>query len=146
MFALVPGKRLRLQFFGKANNMNDVIDIAVPEFSFVASLPESRKTRLEVLKDVFGKIDRATREHGALVPPALVAGVLGVSRQRVMELVEAGRLVRVEIDGHPFITENSVVAHARDERKAGRPVKTRSLAGQIKLSVQLGREFANGVK
>jgi hypothetical protein len=60
---------------------------------------------------------------GTVVPPVLAAKLLGISRQRVWELANDGKLERIEFEGHSFISENSIVALAKTERKAGRPFK-----------------------
>lgn len=73
--------------------------------------------------DLFNRMSEIQKREGMLVPVMLAAKVLNVSRTRIDQLVEAGSLNRIEVDGHVFLTENSVVAFAKTERKAGRPSK-----------------------
>lgn len=102
--------------------MND----AVLEMPFVAELPKREKSRLAKLWDHFTEVRALQREHGTLVPIKLAADLAGVSRQCIDEHIERGQLIRIEVHGHPFITENSFVEWAKSERKAGRPIKVPS--------------------
>lgn len=98
------------------------------EFPFVEHLPKREKTRLAILWDHFQQVKQLTDEHGILVPYTFAAELAGVSRQRIFQLVQTGDLVRVEMNGHPFITEKSFLAWAQSERKAGRPTKAESMS------------------
>jgi len=44
-----------------------------------------------------------TKEHGPLITPVLAATTLNVSRQRVHQFMNEGRLPVVRVDGHPMI-------------------------------------------
>jgi hypothetical protein len=99
--------------------MND----AVIEFPWVEQLPKREKSRLAKLWDHFAEVRAIQREHGTIVPVKLAADLAGVTRQRIDDLVERGQLVRIYVNGHPFITENSFVEWAKTERKNGRPLK-----------------------
>jgi hypothetical protein len=76
-----------------------------------------------------------------LMPIAFAAKIAGVSRQRIDDLVERGQVERVVLNGHPFVTEESFIAWAKSERKAGRPFKLVDEAekkGDIRAAVELG--------
>jgi hypothetical protein len=45
----------------------------------------------------------ATEKHGTLLPQFVVVSALGVSKQRVHELVSAGRLASVEVAGKTWV-------------------------------------------
>jgi hypothetical protein len=99
------------------------MDSVIDEFPFAAALPKREKGKLAKLLDLVAGMNALVETEGALLPVMLTAKVLGVSRQRVDELCETGKLRRFDVDGHPFVTENSCVEFCKTERKAGRPVK-----------------------
>lgn len=98
-------------------------DVAGVEFPFVQSLPKREKSKLAKVWDLFNEARRISQEKGLLVPATLAATLCDVSRNRIYELMQDGRLDRIELNGHVFVTEQSLVAWAATERKAGRPVK-----------------------
>lgn len=100
-----------------------MFDAVAIEFPFVDRLPKREKNRVQRAWDVVERMRVAQSEHGLLLPFMLVAKLAGVSTQRVSQLTQSGSLRVVEIDGHPFITENSLVEWVKTERKAGRPPK-----------------------
>lgn len=61
----------------------------------------------------------AVLEHGPLVPRELVAQGIGVSRQRVHQLLEKGRMVEIVIGGRHFVTAASLELFLTEERKVG---------------------------
>ena len=105
------------------SNMNEMIEAGVNEFPFVEGLAKRDKTKLENLWEVLKRAKELADEKGMLLPSRFAAGLLGVSQQRVDQLMDAGKLERVVLDGHPFITEDSIVDYAKSERKTGRPIK-----------------------
>lgn len=118
----------------------------VLEMPFVAELPKREKSKLAKVWDAFDEIARITETEGVLIPQSLAAKLLDVCRQRVFELVEEGRLKAYEVNGVRFVTENSVVAYAKSERKAGRPLgrvldsKKGAIATAAKASLEFYRE------
>lgn len=118
-----------------------MIDAATPDFPFVAELPKRERSRLATVWERLAELRQVSAQHGQLVPPRLAAKLLGVSSQRIDQLVQAGKLMRVDVDGHPLLTENSIIALAKTERKAGRPFK---LPTGIKESWQVAGDFAHG--
>lgn len=96
------------------------------EFPYVETLPKREKSKVVKVWDLFQEMSRVTDEKGMLVPQSLVAKVLDVSRQRIHDLVKQGGLETHDVFGVPFVTERSVVAYAKSERKAGRPMKVES--------------------
>jgi len=110
------------------------------EFPFVEQLPKREKSRLLKLWDHFAEARALTKEHGMLVPVQLAASLAGVSNQRIHQLMEADQLKRVELNGHPFVTENSFVVWAQSERKNGRPFKDLAKGETWKLAKQIATE------
>lgn len=96
---------------------------AVAEFPFCEALPKREKSRIVRIWEQLEVMRAAFEKHGSLLPVRFAAGLADVSRQRIDELVHDGVIDRIEVDGHPFITENSFVAWAKSERKQGRPMK-----------------------
>jgi hypothetical protein len=100
-----------------------MFEATVSEFPFVGELPRADRRAAKSLWDRFMDFAEHAEDKGALVPPALAAKLLGVSRQRIWQLLDAGKLERLDFEGHAFITERSIVAWAKMERKTGRPFK-----------------------
>jgi hypothetical protein len=103
--------------------MSDMNEAGVNEFPFVQGLAKREKGKLENLWEVLKRAKEIAEEKGMLLPARFAAKLLGVSQQRVGQLMDSGKLERVELNGHPFVTESSVTDYAMSERKAGRPVK-----------------------
>lgn len=99
-----------------------MFEATVNEFSFVEGLPKRQKSKLASVWELVRRMSEVSETEGALLPPMLVAKALNLSRCRIDQICEDGRLKRITIDGHVFITENSLVAFAKEERKNGRPL------------------------
>lgn len=100
-----------------------VFDVTTNEFPAFAEVPSRKKPMLVRAWNFFREMSAIQAEHGIIVPRKAVAAMLDVSVQRVDELEKAGGLTRVDFRGHPYITENSIVAYCKIERKNGRPLK-----------------------
>lgn len=100
-----------------------MFEAAVNEFPFVVELPKKEKSRLAKVWEMVKELQAVTAEKGDMIPGALGAKALGVSHERMRQLITSGKLDGVRIDGHVFVSVNSVVAYAQSERKTGRPVK-----------------------
>jgi len=107
------------QDFGDAPGMT-VAEIA--EFPFVAALPKREKSKVGKLWDRFQEASRVAEERGMFVPQIVAAKLLGISKQRVNQIVQDGRLETVDVCGERFILEDSLVEFCKLERKSGRPV------------------------
>lgn len=94
--------------------------IALQPDMFGYAQENSTPSATEMLKKLSAIVD----QKGMLVPVKLSALLLDVSTQRVYELMQKGRLERIECYGHVFVTENSLHALADSERAAGRPLNT----------------------
>jgi len=76
-------------------------------------------------KSFFRKYIEASKEHGTLMTQALCAPAMGVSTQRVGQLIDNGKLASIEIDGRRFIPVAAVDLWLSEEKdKGGRPPKT----------------------
>lgn len=111
-----------------------VIDTNTIEFPFVASIPKREQTRIGRAWQAYKKLKAVTEEKGALVPYGLGCKLLNVSRARFTVLCQEGRLDSVSVEGHIFVTEQSLITYARSERRGGRPPKLpEGAAGAWKL-------------
>jgi hypothetical protein len=93
------------------------------EFPFVAKLPKGGKGRVARLMDVLAELERVTNEKGPVMPQALAADILGVSTQRVGQILDDGRLQGVQVGRCRFVIVSSFKEFAKEERKTGRPPK-----------------------
>lgn len=119
-----------------------VMEVTSLEFPFVEGMPKRERSRLQKFWDLLGEIKQMREQHGQLIPPELAAKLIGVSQQRVDQLMGAGKLMRLEIDGRPFVGENSLVEFARSERKAGRPPKLpETKVGAAKFAFKCAKEI-----
>jgi hypothetical protein len=91
------------------------------EFKFMADMPKTAKA-LSV-QDQFAAFKASIDKNGFPVPKVVAAKLADVTRARIGGLIKEGKLDVIELDGHSFVTENSLVAYMRSERKAGRPSK-----------------------
>jgi len=114
-----------------------VNDVATQDFPFVGELPKREKGKIATLWDALMEASAATKEHGSLVPINFAAELLGISRQRVHQLLDDGKLTPVFFHRQRFVSENSLVTWAKAERdKGGRPVKAPSLKRCFEISRQ----------
>lgn len=124
-----------------------MFEAAITEFPFVAEMPKREKSKLQKVWDRFKEIQALQDVHGMLIPHVMAAKLLDVSHQRVSQLVEAGKLVCVKIEGSSLITEKSLVELAKSERKAGRPFNTPGTYGEaVKFAVGVGVDYYRGAK
>lgn len=95
--------------------------VAQLPFPFYAALPQREKSRVATLWDELTKLSAVAREHGAYLPSSVAGDLLGVSSQRVSELMSNGRFETVTIGSRRFVLEKSIREFAASDRKNGRP-------------------------
>lgn len=117
-----------------------MFEAAATEFSFVEALPKREKSRLVKCWEFAKEIARISDTEGDLLPVSFACKLLDVSRSRIDQFVTDGRLKRFDVDGHVFITSNSIVECAKIERKHGRPFKVPTVAEVWKASRETARE------
>lgn len=83
--------------------------------------------RVPAKKGILRQLHEATQREGVLATQAQVAAALGVSRQRINDLVKERRLATVAVGEYSYIPLASVEAYLAVEVKAGRPPKDPSL-------------------
>jgi len=106
------------------------------EFPWVAELPKRERSRIGKAWDNWREVSGLMKEKGNLLPVMVAACLLDVSKQRVHQLIEAGKLEAVRVAGHPLITESSLEALCITERKSGRPF---ALPETLKESIKRAR-------
>jgi len=111
------------------------------EFDFPEVTADRQRSTLARVWELRRKWRDVESREGSMIPCMLAAKVLDVSRSRVDQLVGEGRLKRVEVDGHVFISEDSIVALAKEERRVGRPVKKITERDLLKSSFSSAREL-----
>ncbi len=65
----------------------------------------------------------ATEKHGPLMTPAMCATTAALSRQRIHQLLEAGRIAFVNVAGHRMIPVASLDLFLSESRPSGRPLR-----------------------
>ena len=87
------------------------MEATLSEFAFVDGLPKREKTRLAKLWEVVKEVTALQEEHGPIINQAMVAAVLGVSKQRVAQLIDQGMFQCVPMAGTRMVTLRSLEAY-----------------------------------
>jgi hypothetical protein len=117
-----------------------MVKIEEQDFPFVEKLPKREKSKLARVWDDLKAFNALQKEHGLLLTPRFAGALLGVGKSRIDQLMDVGKLTRVEFQGHPYIPEPSVIELARSERKNGRPFKMpTTLKEKFKAGKEMGR-------
>ena len=115
-----------------------MFEAEINEFPFVRELPKREKSKYARVWDTFRELSAIAKTEGMPIPQVYAAKALGICTQRVSQLANEGRLKVVMVGGTRFVTENSVVAYAKSERKAGRPFKMPETPREL---LKAGREI-----
>lgn len=91
------------------------------DFPFVSELPKREQKKVLSLWDELDALTHHVRENGMPITIPMVAVALGVSRPRVHQFIDAGRLETIVIAGKVHVTKPSLYAFAARERVNGRP-------------------------
>ena len=84
---------------------------------------------------------KLTKLHGGLVPMSAVATILGVSRQRVHQLVDEGTFKHWTFYGMKWLSQEEVVSFAKLNRPKGENQYSPSTKQLWKESREMGKEF-----
>jgi hypothetical protein len=106
-----------------------------------ADVPEKKAKGLTGLLETTRDFMKISQQRGGLVPQSTVATILGVSRQRVHQLVTEGTLSHWTFYGMKWLSQEEVVAFAKLNRKAGENQHKPSAKQMWKDSQEVGREF-----
>ena len=97
------------------------------EFPFVERMTERKKSRWARMWEGFQTFKALQEKHGMLIPACMAADLGGVSRQRVWQLFDEGKLQRVDYGGHVYVSEASFQTWLESERHAGGKPKLDSM-------------------
>lgn len=84
---------------------------------------------------------RISELKGGLVPQSMVGTILGVSRQRVHQLVAEGTFSVWTFHGMRWLSQEEVVAFAKLNRRAGENQHQPSAKELWKASHEMGKEY-----
>lgn len=118
--------------------------VDVTEFPFVDALPKRERKRVATVWERWEDCKLAMASKGTLIPATLAAALGDVHRSRIPQLCDAGKLERVVIEGHVFVTEASFLEWVRGERKTGRPFKAFPEGGfaRVKAAARVAIDYA----
>jgi hypothetical protein len=113
------------------------------EFAFMDGLPKREKNHRMKLLDVLTELEARAKSKGPVVPQSLAAEIIGVSRQRVGALIEAGRIEAFTLNGSRFVFVRSLHDFLKaGPRPPGRPWPSR-IAAAFKAGAHLGDAIAD---
>lgn len=113
--------------------MNDVRSASAPK--------GAKSTGIRGMLDDIREFAKLTKLHGGLVPMSAVATILGVSRQRVHQLVDEGTFKHWMFYGMKWLSQEEVVSFAKLNRHQGENQYTPSAKQLWKESREMGKEF-----
>ena len=89
------------------------------EFAFVQAMPKPKESRWShYLKEV-AALKAAQEKHGLMIPASLVHTVLDISRQRVHQLMDSGKIPYYLIGKQRYVPEEALVAHIKQMEGKG---------------------------
>ena len=90
-------------------------------------ITQGMKRKLNAHWDELRNIRYAYEANGAVIAQKKAAAILGVSKQRIGEMIATGKLQPVDIGGYPVVTLQSVIEYGIKPRdRGGRPRKKTS--------------------
>jgi len=119
-------------------------DATASDFEFVKELP-TRKVRKGVL-ELAREFAAISQRQGGLIPQAMAATVLGVSRQRINQLVKEGTFSVWTFYGRPWLSQAEIVDFARLRRGEGENQHKPSVKELWRASYAAGREFVEAAQ
>jgi hypothetical protein len=125
----------------KGGNM-DIVTDGTLEFPWVRDMPKRERRQVQSVWDKIDELVQVQRDT-PIVNQHIVACALRVSRQRVWQLLDEGKLEEVDFHGARFVTIRSLRAYAETTRKTGGrlPRCKPSLSQQMKAAWKAGAEI-----
>lgn len=80
---------------------------AEQEFAFVADTPK-RSTAFSRAMEAINDLKEVASEHGTLIPAPMLQAILGVSQQRVAQMLTEGKFHVFKFHGKNYVTEESL--------------------------------------
>lgn len=113
------------------------------EFAFMDGLPKREKTHRMKLLDVLAELEARSKIKGPVVPQSLAAEIIGVSRQRVAQFIDEGRIDAFTLNGSRFVFVRSLHDFLKaGPRPPGRPWPSR-MASAFKAGLHLGEAISD---
>jgi hypothetical protein len=99
------------------------MEATADQFTFMEAVPvlEPSPGSLAWARIQLSEFEQLNKEHGCLLTGAQAAEVLGVGRERIRQLADAGKLQRFDLKIGVFYSGNDVKARLDGKPKAGRP-------------------------
>jgi hypothetical protein len=98
--------------------------VATQTTGILSRQTRSNKPSAERVLAELRQMSKASFDHDGLLNHAQAALILDVSRRRVAELVELGKLTRLNFLGRTYVSVREVMARRDADVKAGRPKRT----------------------
>lgn len=110
-------------------------------------LPEAEVCPLNGWQARIEKFNEMSEARGGLIPRSVLADTLGVSRQRVAELIDKGQLEKISFFGTHFVSGRSIREHLQGEKaKGGRGRKHNLGTWQaLKVGARWGADLAGAI-
>jgi hypothetical protein len=106
----------------------------------IAAQEKRSKGLFRFLND-WREFSRISKLHGGLVPVSVVPTILGITRQRVHQLVEEGTFSHWTFYGKKWLSQEDVVSFAKLKRQAGENQFKPGAKELWKASHEHGKEF-----
>jgi hypothetical protein len=106
------------------------MEVTAEQLELIGGFPMERVKKRSLLME----LSDAYEKHGSLIPQNMIPRLLGVSRERVRALIAEGRLAAVRVDDRNFIPWDSFRYYCAEEKKHGRPMKTRCAPSLLRVA------------
>jgi hypothetical protein len=106
------------------------------EFPFIKELPKGEAKKTLGVWDLIDSYAENFKTDGILLPVSIAAQALHVSRSRVHQFIQDGRLKARQINGLMLVTQTSLLECADIARKSGRPFKTGAIEATLKYAAE----------
>lgn len=114
-----------------------------PDLPFT-DLPPARRVERSV-EDWLEDFNAVAKGKGGLVPVSAMTDLFDVTRQRVHQLIAAGRLEKIQYGGVAFVTGRSIKEWRNDrEHTGGRGVKKLGVFRSVVFGAKYGLAIARG--
>ena len=102
---------------------------------------KGKASRIQEIVEDTKEFMRISKQRGGLIPLSTVATILGVSRQRVYQLVSEGVFGHWTFHGMKWVSQAEVVEFAKLDRRGGENQHGPSVKELWKASRASGKEF-----
>ena len=115
-------------------------------FEFMQSVPK-RSTAFTKMTDAFQMLRDVIGSGGAYIPKAMLTEVLGVSRQRVDQIIDAGYIKTFVLHGKDYVTETDLRAYIEAAPRHGHEISLpKSKREALSRALALGKESSSSDK